>query len=704
MHQTTAQVADSTYAKYYFEQFQRYEYVDGHLAEVYVDSGMYFAKRTKRNDLIGKAYMFKGWLEQDQSQFRRAKDNFAQSLSYLKKAGDEQGVADAYGNLGNAYLDMIEYQKSLDYQLLALDANQKIIDGNPKGSALAAAEVGRTYALHNIGAIYAAIEMFDKALEYEYKSFVYELESKNWDGVAISYNTLATTYKQLENIDSAEYYFKKSIALFQSDKVENPFGYASALQSYATLEGSSLSKKKQKEMIQESLQLRRDFEDADGEARTLIGIAEDYFDELTTDSLSAILKRAYQLIKDYQLDGANEKYFKVYSKYNSRIGKYDSAYFALENYLELKAESDEKRRTQDLIAGDIKHQLEAKNFNDSLLIENQFAEERAQHHEDYARVQNIVYLSVIAFIILIVTLFVIVNTNRRRKRMNDVLSEKNQLIQEQKAIVEEKNNSISDSINYARRLQTAILPTREQVNQYFPDSFLFFRPKDIVSGDFYWFEKSGDVAFMAVADCTGHGVPGAMVSVVCSNALNRTVNEFGLVKPNEILNKTREIVIDTLAKGGEDVADGMDIAIAAIDLKKKKIQFAGANNSMWLVREKKGKNIIEEELSIENEKYALMEFKGDKQPVGLFEHMSDFTMKEFDYIEGDSIYMTSDGYADQFGGPMGKKFKYRPVKEELLKLQLMEMENQKKQLTRIFDNWIGSYEQIDDICFIGFKL
>src|SRR5690606_36425791 len=156
-----------------------------------------------------------------------------------------------------------------------------------------------------------------------------------------------------------------------------------------------------------------------------------------------------------------------------------------ENFVELKALSDEKRRAQDLIAGDIKRQLLTKNFNDSIQIENSFALERAEYHKELSEVQNIVYLSVIGFIILIGALTAFITTSRRRKRMNLILTEKNELIQEQKAIVDERNQSISDSINYAERLQRAILPTKDQFNAYLPDSFLIFLPKDVVSGDFY---------------------------------------------------------------------------------------------------------------------------------------------------------------------------------------------------------------------------
>lgn len=700
----TSQSNDVKMAHKYFNLFQNWEYENARLAKKYVDSGMYFALRTKDNQIIGKGHMFMGWLYQDESKFKEANLEFYKSLAYLKKAGDRQGVADAYGNLGNSYFDLHEYQKSLDYQLLSVDENDKIIRSKVSEEEKQTARLGRTYAMHNIGAIYAEIRVFDKALQYEWGSLNDEISYGNLEGIAISYNTLGSMYKEMKKLDSAEYYYKKAITLFESDELDADFSYASALQGYASMEKSSLSPEKKRQMVLKALQIRREVGDIDGEVQTLLEIAESEFKSLSKDSLSKLLELSYKLLTEYELEHQSELYFKLYSKYASRIGKFDEAYFALENYLELKAVSDEKRRTYDLIAGDIRHQLNSKYFNDSLKIEKSFAEERADYNEELTKIQNVVYLSVIGFIILIVTLFVIINTNRRRKRMNEVLSQKNELIQEQKEIVEEKNKSISDSINYARRLQTAILPTTEQVNKYFPDSFLFFKPKDIVSGDFYWFEASGDVAFMAAADCTGHGVPGAMVSVVCSNALNRSVNEFGLTKPNEILDKTRDIVIETLGKSGEDVADGMDIALVAINRKKGTIQFSGAQNPMWIVRKIEDVGELEEFVSERTETHALLEFKGDKQPIGLYTNMTDFSVTEVKFKEGDTIYLSSDGYADQFGGDDGKKYKYRPLKLNILSIQALSMDAQKVELVDNFDKWIGDYEQIDDICVIGFKL
>ena len=697
-------ISDSIQTLEYFHLFDLFEYEDTLKARTYADSGMYFAKQSGNNELIGRAHQYMGWYYQDHAKYQKATNHFYKSLNYLRKSNNRQGIADAYGNLGNSFLDVEDYRNSLDNQLKSLTVNEEIIDSKPSKKDLIEAVQGRTYALHNIGAVYSEISMFDKALEYEFKSLKHEIEGGNEVGEAISYNTLGTIHKELKNLDSAVIYFEKALKIYEEHV--HPYGLASTLLAYATLEGSVLSEEKKISMIKESLGIREDMGDADGEARTLIEICDVYFDDISTDSLSITLQRAFDIIEADNLEILRPEYFKIYSKYYSRLGEYKDAFFALENYLDLKAISDEKSRAHDLIVADVKHQLITKFQTDSLQTEYDHTVEHAGHMEDVAYAQNIIYLGVIGFIILIGSLFYFVNSNRRKNRLNDILSEKNNVIQEQKNSVDEQNRSISDSINYARRLQTAILPTSEQINEFLPDSFLFFRPKDVVSGDFHWFETKGDYIFLAVADCTGHGVPGALVSVVCSNALNRSVNEFGLIQPKDILDQTRDLVIDTFAKSGDKVTDGMDISLIAIDKKSQKVIFSGAQNSLWIVRDndKIDATEFQDNRVLEDETKSLIEFKGNKQPIGLYLAMDKFTQVEIDLKENDLLYMFSDGFADQFGGEKGKKFKYVPFKKELLSNSGLPMDEQKTTLINTFENWQGDQDQIDDICVMGIRV
>ena len=268
-------------------------------------------------------------------------------------------------------------------------------------------------------------------------------------------------------------------------------------------------------------------------------------------------------------------------------------------------------------------------------------------------------------------------------------------------MIEEKNKDITDSISYAKRIQDATLPSKQLKYKLFPEGFVLFKPKDIVSGDFYWFTEINGLRFIAAADCTGHGVPGAMVSVVCSNAINRTVKEFGLLEPGKILDKVRELVLETFSaehnhststdQNETGVKDGMDISLISIhtntDKNSSLIKWAGANNPIWYITNGE-----------------LKEITANKQSIGKTDNPLPFTTHEINLNKGDTIYLFTDGFADQFGGPNGKKFKYKQLSDTLLSINKLPMMEQEAYLDKQFEDWKNSLEQIDDVLIIGIKL
>jgi|GEM_PF-2485433 len=269
----------------------------------------------------------------------------------------------------------------------------------------------------------------------------------------------------------------------------------------------------------------------------------------------------------------------------------------------------------------------------------------------------------------------------------DRLQEQQAETQKQKQLIEEKQKEILKSISYAKRLQEAILPPQEFVDTHLANNFIYYQPKDIVAGDFYWAEKVGEVFFIAAADSTGHGVPGAMVSVVCSNALNRTIKEFKLTDTGKILDKTRELVIETFEKSASDVKDGMDISLLSIDFENKKIFWSGANNPLWYIQNSE-----------------LNKIKADKQPIGKADYQKPFTTHQIAYIENTTFYLFTDGFADQFGGPKGQKFKYNQFSDLLLKNNNLPQKQQAEIINKTLLEWKGDLEQVDDVCVIGIKL
>lgn len=289
--------------------------------------------------------------------------------------------------------------------------------------------------------------------------------------------------------------------------------------------------------------------------------------------------------------------------------------------------------------------------------------------------------------------------------------EQKQEAEKQRDIANIKNKEILDSLVYAKRLQEAILPSPKLVKEWLTESFILYKPKDIVAGDFYWMEtstqtidgKEKTLIFFAAADCTGHGVPGAMVSVVCANALNRAVKEFGITDTGLALDKVSELVEEAFAKSEEQIKDGMDIALCAIDLSNKVVYYSGANNPLYRIT----KRIEDEEMalkSIYNQTHQLIEYKATKRPVGIHFDNTKFETHKIQLIPGDAIYLFSDGFADQFGGEKGKKLKYSTFKTLLLENFEASMEEQKLILDKAFHDWKGSLEQIDDVCVMGVKI
>lgn len=324
---------------------------------------------------------------------------------------------------------------------------------------------------------------------------------------------------------------------------------------------------------------------------------------------------------------------------------------------------------------------------------------------------------IIGFVIVLLFFVYILKAYREKHKSNDLLREQKAEIISKNALLknaneeillakhqlEEKNEEILDSITYAKRIQTAILPPDSMWKECLPNSFVLYLPKDIVAGDFYWLEQIGEDVFFAAADCTGHGVPGAMVSVVCHNALNRAVLEFGLSKPSEILDKVTDLVIETFERSDHEVKDGMDISLCKLNLSNHQLEYAGAHNPLWIVR----KNGVEEEhlkLTYQEDNLSILECKADKQPIGKFAYREPFNNFDFKLQKGDKIYLSSDGFPDQFGGPKGKKLKSKAFKKMILSFSQQPISKQHELFEKAFTDWRSDYEQLDDVCVIGVEV
>jgi serine phosphatase RsbU (regulator of sigma subunit) len=383
------------------------------------------------------------------------------------------------------------------------------------------------------------------------------------------------------------------------------------------------------------------------------------------------------------LDSYADAYSMIYIAAKN-LKNHQKALLYHEKYIEFKDSLINNANQKLLLQKEFDAEMQADSIQNAELIKVKNAELNTEKSENNSRKQQGYFLAGGLGLTLLFGLFVL---NRYR-----LTKQQNQLIEEQKKVVEAAHEEIKDSITYAKRIQNALLPPLSLVKKYLPHSFVLYLPKDVVAGDFYWMDHLDNKTFIAAADCTGHGVPGAMVSVLCSNALSSSTREYGLTDPGEILNKTRDIIIEKFAQSEENVNDGMDAALVCIEKTgelKTIVKYAGANNPIWIIR--KGATEVEE-------------IKATKQPIGNYAVAKDFLTHTIELSEGDQFYLFSDGFADQFGGVNGKKLKSKSFREMLLSIKDHSADKQNNMLSGEFENWRGKFEQIDDVLVIGVRI
>ena len=534
----------------------------------------------------------------------------------------------------------------------------------------------------NIGVIHYYQSNYVKALEVTRAAEKYYVSINDSGGVSICHNNIANCYSDEIKYDSALVYYFKALAI---DKAQNLI---------------------------------------DGQSLLMGNIGETYLEQEKYDLATAYLDSALSLAFKSQDEWQQSNIYCALGDLNGRLEEFDAAnrYFEqalkilnkidaaaeLEELYELMADVYEKQGDPVMALKMLKLNLAISDSLYSAENSNKIAEMEVLHgiqvfedqlKEKQLESQQRTFMFIILGVVLaavVVFLVLALRNAKNRKKTNKALKQVNEH-------VEEKNREITDSINYAKRLQQAILPPMDQFKRNLEDSFVMFKPKDVVSGDFYWMEVVDDQILFAVGDCTGHGVPGALVSVVCSNALNSATKEFRLTDPAKILEKTKELVVETFERSGKNVRDGMDVSLCAYDPKAKTLKWAGANNPIWIVTDKELK---EADRVTENESKDLVlnDVKASKQPIGKYDSPEPFRQWEFQLKTGDLVYLLSDGFVDQFGGERSKKYKALKLKKFLMRISKERMNRQREMLTTEFDKWRGDLEQIDDVCIMGLRI
>ncbi|UKN02188.1 tetratricopeptide repeat protein [Paracrocinitomix mangrovi] len=622
---------------------------------------------SEKNDFIagkGESYAWIGFLSQRQGNILKALEYNHKSLKIKETLKDSNGMSTAYNNIGVLYDDQGDYENALLYYNKALIINKAL---NNLGS------VATCY--NNIGFIKFSNGEIDEGLSDMRTSLEICKEIKDKNGEAISLSNLGLMHNKLHQkeiynqfqkdslIELAINYFNESIIIFKELNNKSRLSNSYSNLGFIYIDQGKIGKAK--EMGENAFALAEE-----------IGFR------------TSIKNAANLLHLVYEKQGKGMKALEMHKLYIEMKDSLNNDEVQRKTLQEQAQYEYEKQKALD----EAEHQKE-------IAIKNSEHEKALAIEKAAKQKQSILAIgSIIGLALVIIFSIILFNRLRITRQQKSVIEEQKSKVEKQKEIIEETHKEITDSIQYAKRLQNAILPSVEKLNKEISENFIFYLPKNVVSGDFYWLEKSNKYTYLAVADCTGHGVPGAMVSLVCSNALNKAVNEFNLEEPSDILNKTREIVIGSFAQNGEEVKDGMDISLCAIN--ENFINFSGANNPLWIVRKSTGKS---ENVSITENGFDLIEIKGDKQPIGLYDKMEPFKQTTLEIQKGDTIYFFSDGYADQFGGEKGKKFMYKSMKKMFLEMQNYSMKEQFQQIEKEFFKWKGDLEQIDDICVIGIK-
>jgi serine phosphatase RsbU (regulator of sigma subunit) len=537
---------------------------------------------------------------------------------------------------------------------------------------------------NNIGVLNGYQGNYDTTIYYFNKSAEIDEILGDIEGAMISYMNIGSLLMQLDRLDSARFFLTN--ALNAAIKTNNSNLIATGYLNLGSLEQKAEKYADANQYYFRVLEIGEKIGNnelismAYRDLSLLFQEQEQYKEAIEYDN-----KCLEYALKSDDFDAAQAAFFGLAVSYEN-LGMFKEAY---ENHKQFAAFQDTIRERQN---HDKVVEMQEKFKSEQTTKENQILSkdnkikdlEIAQNSEKLANSRIIIISSILGLVLLVILAFTLYNRNVLKQKANLKLQQANE-------IIEEKNKDILDSIKYARRIQEAILPPPHLAKKILPENFILYKPKDIVSGDFYFLDKRAEHLIVAAVDCTGHGVPGALMSVVGHNGLTRAIKERELTKPSDILDFLNRSVNETLRQTYEEsaVKDGMDIALCSFDTKKNIIQFAGAHNPLWRIRN--------------NE---LTEIRADKQPIGAFmgEFQQPFTNHELDMETGDVFYIFTDGYADQFGGERGKKFKSSQLKALLLSIYTKSMAEQKKIVLEVFNAWKGELEQVDDVCIIGLRV
>lgn len=637
-----------------------------------------------------------------------AENYYKQALEIHKELNNEPGLAKVYRNFGNLYFKQGDYPLSVEFYQKSLVISEKINDVK---------SASRCY--NNIGYIYTETHRYVWAIDYLKKSLAIKEKIDDRRGVATALNNIGNVYLAKKEYEKALEYYNKSRTIRR--EVKDKRGEAYCLRNIGSVYIEQKKYKEAEEFLHNSLIIYKEVEESEQIGKLLNQLSSLKVDQGKYNEAIKLADSSLIIAHSLNALPMQRDCYKLLAESYKKTQNIKKAYGFLKLYTTVK-DSISEQAAKKLIESETRYKLGKKQKEieaQNLKIKSQQVQAKNQ--------QMKMYFSLSALLVMIVLAIVFYRNYQQKIKANDLLraqkkeiedqkeeiEKQRDLVVEQNRIVLEQKKEITDSIIYAENIQRAIMPSEEFLNNLLPEHFLMFRPKDIVSGDFYWIKKIKNFIVIAVADCTGHGVPGAFMSMLGAIFLNETVTSRSLDDAGQILDRIREKIKKSLHQSGKEgeAKDGMDMSFFIIDSETREVQFSGAYNPLYIIRANEKieniKALTERGFGAyqpEGYNATVIEIKGDRQPIAIYSYEKNFTSYRFQLLEGDCLYSSSDGYPDQFGGEKGKKLKARNFKNLLLSCKDLPMIEQEKFMQDSFDEWKGDIEQIDDVILMGLRI
>jgi serine phosphatase RsbU (regulator of sigma subunit)/Tfp pilus assembly protein PilF len=605
--------------------------------------------------------------------------NFNKSLAILKTTKDKTAISKTYFNIGLIYYYTAKYDLAIQQYIEALKLLESIKD---------------TQTLPNIynglSGMYKEIRNYNEALNYGQKALKLFSQNKDSVGMASALNNVGNVYDYQNKFDEALDYYRKSMRIKELIKMDR--GMSSALNNIGIILSKKDSVLQALEYYNKALSYSTVNSDKISQAVSYDGIGMVYYKLKQYDKALSFLEKSIAISTDIdsKLDIVSS-YEKIALCYAAK-GNYKKAFDYQQLLFATKDSIFNVESSKQVNEMATKYETEKKQLLiDNLNKDNALKQEELAKSELQVKQQNMqIMFFILAVLLLSILSFFIFRSYKQKKQSAEIILSQKVEVERQRDLVEEKSKEITDSIHYAKRIQQALLASDTFLKKHISDYFIFYKPKAIVSGDFYWANVIDGKFVMITADCTGHGVPGAFMSLLNISYLNEAIIEKRIDAPDKILDHVRSQIIQSLnPEGSENEGrDGMDATLCVYDFKGMWLRFSAANNPLWLYRN--------------NE---IKEFGADKMPVGMYHgEQKPFTQQTIGLRKGDIVYTFTDGFADQFGGEKGKKFKYKNLQQLLLNNANKPMLEQKQILENTLKDWQGNMEQVDDILIVGIRV